>query len=215
MLNINEIFCSIDGEVNAFGQGRRTVFIRLQGCSLQRNPCKYCDTKDSISNETKHLLTNDEILNIVKEYQCDKVTITGGEPLLQYDKLLDLVCDLKKKQYKISVETNGSINVDPLLFSLVDSWIVDCKLNMKKYAFKFPIHLMRTTDWIKFPIEDEDDFRDSLYFIGHFQETNINFNVAWSAIYPKMTNTQLLDFMIKHKVNGCLNVQLHKLLEVK
>jgi 7-carboxy-7-deazaguanine synthase len=43
-LDVNDIFASIDGEVNGWGQGRPTTFIRLSGCNLR---CSYCDTKQT------------------------------------------------------------------------------------------------------------------------------------------------------------------------
>ncbi len=217
MLNINEIFCSFDGEVNAFGQGRRTVFVRLQGCNLSP-PCSYCDTNGSI--EDKHVLgfENKHILEIVKEHKCDKVTITGGEPLLQYDAVRDLVCDLKKHGMKISVETNGSIEVDAHLFCIVDSWIVDYKIGLAGYKFQFPIKYMNRNDWIKFPIQSVIDFKISLNVLSDLRSANMtpkDFNVAWSPIYPKMTNEKLMDLMHEYKVDGNLNIQIHKLLGVK
>lgn len=212
MLNINEIFCSFDGEVSSFCQGRRTVFVRLQECNIQ---CPYCDTKHSTYKKNSLLFENKHILEIIDEYQCDKVTITGGEPLLQANEVLDLVCDLKKNQIQISIETNGSIEIKPLFFSLADSWVVDYKINLAGYKFRFPIKYMDKNDWIKFPIRNENEFIISLTILSELRLINKNFNVAWSAIYPKMNNKKLMDLMNKYKVNGNINIQLHKLLGVK
>jgi 7-carboxy-7-deazaguanine synthase len=213
MISINEIFCSLDGEVNAFGQGRRTVFIRFQGCNLA---CKWCDQPEAIKSvDIQHYnWTLSEVLRKVDSLECSKVTITGGEPLVQYEALLELICELKKTEYYISVETNGSLNVDPLMVSLVDSWVVDFKPFYEYADFRFPYHLLDMNDWIKFVITNKEDFIESLsvkYEIDMDKQTNF----AWSAVYPHITNTQLADLMMTYKVNGNLNVQLHKLLNVR
>ena len=213
MISINEIFCSFDGEVNAFGQGRRTVFVRLQGCNLA---CKWCDQSEAIKSvDIQHQAWSlSEVLRKVDSLECSKVTITGGEPLVQYEALLELICELKKTEYYISVETNGSLDVDSLMVSLVDSWVVDFKPFYEYADFRFPYHLLDMNDWIKFVITNKEDFIESLsakYEIDMDKKTNF----AWSAVYPHITNTQLADLMMTYKVNGNINVQLHKLLGVK
>ena len=211
MLNINDIFCSFDGEVNAFGQGRRTVFVRLQGCNLDP-PCKWCDTPEAIPITGKPI---SPVLEIIDDFDCDKVTITGGEPLLQTENLLDLICDLKRKDYFISVETNGTFNVDKLMFNLVDSWVVDFKPFYTYSDFKFPYHYMRMSDWIKFVITCEEDFIYSLSGVNGLGILNHKTNFSWAPIYPGMTHTQLANLMMQYKVHGNINVQLHKLLNIK
>ncbi len=108
MLKINEIFFSIQGE----GQftGTPVVFVRLAGCNLN---CSFCDTDHSEKLE----LTEDQVLDEVKKYNCNTIVITGGEPLLQ-----DLEELLKKLHlYNIHLETNGTIDI-PIHWRMFD-WI--------------------------------------------------------------------------------------------
>ena len=108
MLRVHSIFRSIDGEGNQYGQGRPTTFIRLGGCNLR---CPYCDTAETQpqdSNKYEHLSAN-QIMNRVLALEVDKVTITGGEPLLQQHDLLPLCTALVRNGIKITVETNGTI----------------------------------------------------------------------------------------------------------
>jgi 7-carboxy-7-deazaguanine synthase len=77
MLNISEIFFSIQGESTY--TGLPCIFVRLAGCNLR---CNYCDTNYSYKSEIT--LSINDIITKVKEYDPVKlVEITGGEPLMQ------------------------------------------------------------------------------------------------------------------------------------
>ena len=75
-MKINEIFYSIQGEGN--WTGFPNIFIRTAGCNLR---CSYCDTKYAYYKFKEIKILN--ILEIVKKYNCNKICITGGEPLLR------------------------------------------------------------------------------------------------------------------------------------
>ena len=74
-----ELFDSIEGE------GKRTgymaVFVRFAGCNLR---CSYCDTGYALErSDARDHLTEGELLERIRSYPWKKVTLTGGEPLLQ------------------------------------------------------------------------------------------------------------------------------------
>ncbi|HCB54601.1 MAG TPA: 7-carboxy-7-deazaguanine synthase QueE, partial [Gammaproteobacteria bacterium] len=102
-LNINEIFYSLQGEAREVGLP--TVFVRLTGCPLR---CTYCDTEYAFKGN--NMLSIDEILAEVKQYNTRYVCVTGGGPLAQIDchVLLDA---LIKDDYQVSLETSGSIDI--------------------------------------------------------------------------------------------------------
>ena len=94
---INEIFYSIQGE--GFHTGTPMVFIRMAGCNLK---CPFCDTKHEEYTE----MSDEEIINAIKEYKTPYVCITGGEPMLQLDQ--NLVNLLFFDGRKVHIETNGT-----------------------------------------------------------------------------------------------------------
>jgi len=104
-LIVSEIFYSIQGEgPNA---GKPAVFLRLAGCNLK---CEWCDTKYAITSTRTSAITSysaEQILKKIKSYPCKHLVITGGEPLLQQDGLIELL--KKLKGYYVEIETNGSI----------------------------------------------------------------------------------------------------------
>lgn len=95
-MKINEIFYSLQGEGKSMG--RPTLFIRFSGCNLR---CNWCDTKYHTNN---HEITTKEA-NLLKKHK--HWTITGGEPLLQQDKIIELIKTCKPD--RIEIETNGTI----------------------------------------------------------------------------------------------------------
>lgn len=100
MYYLHEIFFSVNGE--GLQSGRPMVFVRLSGCNLR---CNWCDTKEAWVQKEKR--SSHEIIESVREYRTNWVCITGGEPLLQ-----DLEPLISELEYKISLETNGTIYKD-------------------------------------------------------------------------------------------------------
>lgn len=173
-LNVESIFNSIDGEANGFlGAGELTTFIRLRGCNLR---CFYCDTAYAQNADVKEEMTVDDI----RAFQglLPKITITGGEPLIQPGAKKLIYC-LVRDGHQVSVETNGSIPITPLLngkkgkvasreriassklFENNLRYVVDYKLpssgveaEMKKEVFDG----LRCVDVIKFVIADYSDY---------------------------------------------------------
>ena len=109
---IVEIFRSLEGE-GAF-IGTPTIFIRLAGCPVG---CKHCDSKATwkVNNFPKKTLQEviDEVarLNSGDQMIIDRVSITGGEPLIHEEFLLSL-CNalvMKNPWFTINLETSGTL----------------------------------------------------------------------------------------------------------
>ena len=116
ILQINEIFYSIEGEGQRVGQP--TIFVRLAKCNLR---CFFCDTEFDASTE----MTIETIFKKVKIHPAIWVCLTGGEPLGQ--NITSLCHLLKEKVYRIQIETNGTIHPDPELYNLIEHWTVSPK----------------------------------------------------------------------------------------
>ena len=102
-MKVCEIFTSIQGESSY--SGIPCTFIRMTGCNLR---CSYCDTKYAY-NEGREL-SEEDIIGEVKRYGISLVEITGGEPLLQ-EEVFHLIKKLLDEDYKVLIETNGSMNI--------------------------------------------------------------------------------------------------------
>ena len=101
---IVEIFHSVQGE--GFHAGIPHVFIRFGNCNLR---CEWCDTDFLTFREME---VND-IVEEVLSFGCNRVIFTGGEPAIQ--DLSTIGMELKKHNISLSIETNGTIIVDPII----------------------------------------------------------------------------------------------------
>lgn len=97
-MKIVEHFESIQGEGNF--AGCPCLFIRLSGCTRE---CAFCDTK--YHNEGKVVLVED-VIAIVNAYRGTLVCWTGGEPLMQFDEIKEV---MKATQKYNLLETNGDL----------------------------------------------------------------------------------------------------------
>jgi len=117
---VAELFESFHGETNGHHQGRVVTFIRLSGCNLK---CPYCDTKETWDQLYGENVSPAEILDMVKNFGHKHICITGGEPLMHKEEVLELLHVLWWEGYKISVETNGTIDITPF-HRYVESFVV-------------------------------------------------------------------------------------------
>lgn len=91
------------------GYGYRTVLF-LQGCNLR---CPGCQNPSTWDISKGKLIDSKELASILRE-KCTnkKLTISGGEPLLQADALIDLLEELK--DFDLCLYTGHELNEVPL-----------------------------------------------------------------------------------------------------
>lgn len=127
MINVNSIQSL--GAVD--GPGVRFV-VFLQGCNFK---CRYCHNPETIENKESVLISAEDLFDKISRYKNyivkdGGVTFTGGEPLLQADKLIGICRLLKEHGYHIALDTNGSILNDSVkeFLSYVDLVLLDLKM---------------------------------------------------------------------------------------
>lgn len=195
-MKINEIFNSIQGEGPYVGTP--STFLRLSECNLK---CSFCDTE----YETKQELPVTALKNIIhknmEKYRTHLLVITGGEPLLQYDELKQLI---NKLNCPIQIETNGTIRRVPLNATYVIS---------PKKQYKKTFHFYKDYDeaYFKFIIRNGFDLHKIKQLV-----VNANYH---KTIYlqPEYSKTEEITQLILRKrpnFNYTISVQLHKYLNV-
>jgi len=115
LLTINEIFGqTLQGE--GVNQGKPCWFIRTALCNLD---CRWCDTpftwdwtgKNGVvfnkANETKKMSIKQVCDQI--DHGCEKIVISGGEPMIQQKNLIHLASALTTFGHTIEIETNGTL----------------------------------------------------------------------------------------------------------
>ena len=125
-----ETFGSVDGPGVRF-------LIFVQGCCLR---CRYCHNADTWRKNAGTNMTADELLDKAGRYRSywgsdGGITVSGGEPLLQIDFLLDLFTKAKQRGINTCIDTAGQpfTREEPFfskfraLAELTDLFIVDIK----------------------------------------------------------------------------------------
>ena len=95
-----ETFGSVDGP------GIRFI-VFLKGCDLR---CKYCHNADTWDHNSEDMRSADEILDFAERYRGywgeeGGITVSGGEPLLQIDFLLELFKKAKERGINTCIDT--------------------------------------------------------------------------------------------------------------
>lgn len=134
-----ELFHTLQGEGPSIGAP--AVFLRLSRCNLH---CVWCDTPYTWNwektpwkhHDDRKFSKAEQILEISPEdlapkitaYQFNRLVITGGEPLLQQNELIDLL-RLFKDIPHLEIETNGTQTPSSGLDALITAYNVSPKLS--------------------------------------------------------------------------------------
>ena len=101
-IHSTDSFGSVDGPGVRF-------LIFTQGCAMR---CRYCHNADTWSKDGGTLMTADELLDKAERYRAywgteGGITVSGGEPLLQIDFLLELFEKAKARGINTCIDTAG------------------------------------------------------------------------------------------------------------
>ncbi len=203
---VNDIFLSIQGE--GLFAGKIMNFIRFCRCNLN---CRWCDTNFSSGKE----MFLEDIIKRLNE-GVEWVSLTGGEPMLE-ENLIFLIDTLKKRKFKILLETNATI-FDGDIFNLCDFISIDIKPpssgnpGFDKKVLDFCIKHSSKSQ-IKVVLQNVDDFN----FFKHIYKRYPN----W-ILQPEWSSRRILDYenIIQNLTSEMLCdvrviPQIHKVLGVR
>lgn len=108
--------------------GHVSAFLRLSGCNLS---CSWCDTPytwdwtryDESAESTDRDV--DELAVELNAFHVERIILTGGEPLIQQNRLPALLAQVVQP---VDVETNGTIAPSADMQELVDLFVVSPKI---------------------------------------------------------------------------------------
>lgn len=220
-MKVVEIFKSIEGE--GLRTGAPVTFIRLHGCNLR---CEYCDTKYSYGDSPYKEMTIDEIINTVKRLGLIRVTLTGGEPLMNKEALL-LVTTLVQEGFHVNVETNGSISLydyyvyrnslkyrlasGSLMFT-VDYKSISSGMNKHNNLNNFNYISMQENDVYKFVVGSSEDLEDMKKVVEffHLPEKAV---IYVSPVFGQIEAKDIVKYVLENNLEDVvIQVQLHKII---
>lgn len=162
-LLISEIFESIQGE--GANMGRPSVFVRLGGCNLK---CRWCDSRFTWDPKVadNKVATLSDVVREIKKHKAKHLVITGGEPMLQQDKIKSLLKALPG--YTVEIETNGSI--DSEITELVEQ--INCSPKLKNSDNKsYPLRLKPSNKKVlyKFVVQKKSDLKEISEYVRKYK----------------------------------------------
>ena len=198
------MFASIQGETSY--AGLPFSFVRLSGCNLR---CRYCDTAYAYEDGGEFPLM--EVVSKLALFGIPRVTVTGGEPLLQPE-AFSLVSTLIDRGNLVLVETNGTVplsGLDPRAVKIMD---VKCpgsgesgKTSWENFSHLSP------RDEVKFVLSSEEDYRYALEVLEtHGRERK--FGVLFSPASGRLPPERLAGWMVGDRLDARFQLQLHKLV---
>ena len=203
-LKINEIYYSVQGE--STHAGRPCIFIRLTYCNLR---CTYCDTEYAFYDGKDMEIT--DIMSEIKQWDCNLVEVTGGEPLFQ-EECIDLLNELVNSNYEVMLETGGSLsisNVPKKVIKIVDFKCPSSKM-VKKNLWSI-VEDLQPHDEVRFVIGDREDFdweKDRITKYSLDKICTLLFSPAFGKIDPQ----HIVEWILADNLPVRMQMQMHKMI---
>ena len=204
-LRITEIFYSLQGESSSIG--KPTLFVRLTGCPLR---CVWCDTEYAFTGGEYWDLP--DLIKEIEGFKPQNICITGGEPLAQLEPCLKLMVSLCEKDYLVSLETSGSIdisNVDDRVIKVMDLKAPESG-EMSKNLYS-NIDYLTKQDEVKFVIKNRKDYDWAKMQMDQYQLSEKT-NVIISPCFGDINERELAEWVIEDNLPVRFQIQLHKIL---
>jgi 7-carboxy-7-deazaguanine synthase len=204
VLNVNEIFLSIQGEGTR--AGRPSVFVRLTGCPLR---CVWCDTAYAFHEGTRQSLA--DVVATAERHPTRLVCLTGGEPLAQPE-AFTLATRLLDRRWEVVVETSGHVSLarlDPRAVA-----VMDVKAPGSGETEKMDwtnLERLRAKDEAKFVLDGRGDYEWARRLVLE-KDLAARCTVLFSAVHGVLDPGTLGRWILEDGLPVRLQVQLHKVL---
>lgn len=171
--------------------------------------CVWCDSEYTFSGGEHFSL--EEIIAKVRDFNCNLVEITGGEPLAQKEafELIQRLCD---EEFEVLIETGGYVstaNLDQRAKVILD---VKCPASgeAERNDWSNLERLRRDRDEVKFVVVDRGDWEFAKEIIARFQLQERTRAILISPAWGQVDLQELADWIAGSGLNIRLQLQLHK-----
>ena len=203
-LKINEIYYSVQGE--STHAGRPCIFIRLTYCNLR---CSYCDTEYAFYDGEDMEIT--DIMSEIKQWDCNLVEVTGGEPLFQ-EECIDLLNELVNSNYEVMLETGGSLSISDVPKKVVKIVNFKCPSSgmVKKNLWSI-VDDLQAHDEVKFVIGNREDFDWAKDRITEYSMDKIC-TLLFSPTFGEINPQQIVEWILAENLPVRMQLQMHKMI---
>lgn len=202
-LRVNEIFYSIQGESS--WAGRPCVFVRLTGCNLR---CRWCDTEYAFYEGAQ--LSVPEVVARVREFGCNLVEITGGEPMLQKG-IRALIDTLLAEGFTVMLETSGERDLSGVDSRVVKIMDLKCPGSGESERNRWTnVDILAPHDEVKFVIADRGDYEWARSAIADYHIPDKVRSVLMSPVHGEIAPDVLASWILEDGLPVRLQLQMHK-----
>lgn len=203
-LRVTEIFLSIQGESSH--AGRPCAFVRLTGCPMR---CVWCDSVYTFTGGER--ISFDEIFARLKDFGCNLVEVTGGDPLAQKN-VFSFVTRLLDDGYEVLIETGGFFSTEPVDARAKIILDVKCPASgeSERNHWANLERLNAEKDEVKFVIADLNDWEFARSVIGKYDLETRAKEILISPIFGIENLAEIAEAVSRSGLKVRLNLQLHK-----
>lgn len=185
------------------GPGIRFVLF-LQGCPLR---CLYCHNVDTWDlKNRKYILTPKETMKEISKVKgfikTGGITVSGGEPLMQPEFILELFKLCKEQGIHTAVDTSGFIMNDCVkqVLELTDLVLLDIKhINPKKYSALTSVELKPTLEFIEYLAVINKPVWLRYVLVPDYTDNEQDLK-AWAKFVSKFKNVERVDILPFHQM---------------
>lgn len=185
------------------GPGIRFVLF-LQGCPLR---CLYCHNVDTWDlKNRKYTLTPEETMEEISKVKgfikTGGITVSGGEPLMQPEFILELFKLCKEQGIHTAVDTSGFIMNDRVkqVLELSDLVLLDIKhINPKKYRALTSVELKPTLEFIEYLAKINKPLWLRYVLVPGYTDNEQDLK-AWAKYVSKFKNVERVDILPFHQM---------------
>jgi len=171
--------------------------------------CTWCDSEYTFTGGEHFTL--DAVMDRVRDFGCNLVEVTGGEPLAQREAfdLIDRLCD---EGYEVLIETGGYVStelVDRRAKIILD---VKCPASGEAERNHWPNleRLEPDRDEVKFVIANQDDWDFTKKIIAEYELEQRAKAILISPAWDQIDLQQLANWIAESGLKIRMQLQLHK-----
>lgn len=200
------------------GPGIRFVLF-LQGCPLR---CLYCHNVDTWDlKDKKYMFTPEETMQEIKKVKgfikTGGITISGGEPLMQPEYILELFKLCKEEGIHTAIDTSGYLLNDRIkeVLEYTDLVLLDIKqIDPEKYKALTSVSLKPTLEFLKYLSEINKPVWIRYVLVPGYTDDERDLK-AWAKFVSNFKNVERVDLLPFHQMGGYKWKEVNKVYQLE